>query len=243
MNDIMSEANTTASAGPDLTESEVAGFLQAHPDFLERHPHVLAALQAHHDSGTATSLIERQVAQLRTHNQDLQARLDELTCIAEANERRVTQLNSVAQALVAATDLGELITGLDASIRREMGVDAVFIGVCTAAEHVFEISKYVHVLTEGDLCRDAVSPVFRRGKPMCAPLSESQVAALFGTQRPAPVVAASVPLGHNGVHGALVLGSTQAEHFQPDMGTLFLELLGELVTTALRRHVGADCLG
>lgn len=239
----MSEANTTASSGPNLAESEVAGFLQEHPDFLERHPDVLAALQAHHDSGTATSLIERQVAQLRTHNQDLQARLDELTIIAEANERRVAQLNSVAQALVAATDISELVTGLDVGLRREMGVDAVFIGVCTDSDHVFEASRHVHVLTEDDPCRDAVSHVFRRGKPMCTSLTEAQIEALFAQHRPAPVVAASVPLGHNGVHGALVLASTQEQHFQPDMGTLFLELLGELVTTALRRHLGADCLG
>ena len=51
-----------------------------------------------------------------------------------------------------------------------------------------------------------------------------------------------IPLGTSGVHGALVLASRKGERFVPDMGTLFLELMGELVTVALQRLLGRETL-
>lgn len=239
----MSKANNKASAEPMLAEAELASYLQQHPDFLARHPDVLAALEAHHDSGAAVSLIERQVAQLRTRNVELQARLDELVGVAHANEQHVTQLNGVARALVAASGIDELVTALTDSMQREMPVDAVFIGMRDDDTGLGRAGDQIHVLTDGSPEDGAVAPVYRRGKPVCGPLSAAQIEALFADAQQSSVASAAlVPLGRNGVHGALVLASAQAETFTADMGTLFLELLGELVTTALRRHLGAHCL-
>lgn len=239
----MSKANNKASVEPMLAEAEIASYLQQHPDFLARHPDVLATLEVHHDSGAAASLIERQVAQLRTRNDELQTRLEELVAVAHANEQHVTQLNGVARALVAAGDIGELVTALLDSLQREMPVDAVFIGIRGDDAGLAKAGELLHALTEGSPCDDAVAPVYRRGKPVCGPLSAAQIEALFGAAQQARVAsAAMVPLGRNGVHGALVLASASVETFTADMGTLFLELLGELVTTALRRHLGAHCL-
>ena len=51
-----------------------------------------------------------------------------------------------------------------------------------------------------------------------------------------------IPLGARGVHGALVLASRKGDRFVPEVGTLFLELTGELVTAALQRLLGRDAL-
>ena len=39
------------------------------------------------------------------------------------------------------------------------------------------------------------------------------------------------------VFGVLALGSDDAKRFFPDMGTLYLKRLGELISTALRRFI------
>lgn len=240
----MNEAKEQTSVEATLDEAAVVEHLQQHADFLQRHPDVLAAQAVSHDSGAAASLIERQVGVLRDNNRQLQSRLNELIEMARGNEQRVTRLNSIAKALLAAADGAAFATALNDCIRQEMRVDATFVGLRGLDAAVGTGGSAIQPLPEQSPASDAVTHVFRRGKPICGPLSAQQVEALFGAEADAeaPTVAsaAMVPLGTDGVHGALVLASADGDYFDPDMGTLFLELLGELVTTGLRRHLGAD---
>ncbi len=222
-----------------LDESEVAAYLQAHPNFLQRYPGVLEVLDMRHDSGAAVSLIERQVALLRDSNRDLQTRLNELIETARGNEQRVVQLSSLAKTLIAAASPQELVADLTACVQREMDVDKVFVGIET--DHDLADGA-IHGLVEGDARAAALTHVFRRGKPICGALSTTQSEALFGDVRQPLTSAALIPLGVHGAHGALVLASHNAQRFVPEMGTLFLEFMGELVTAALRRHLDAGVL-
>lgn len=235
----MNEAEKKSSPDPSLDEADVAAYLQAHPKFLQRYPAVLTALDMRHDAGSAVSLIERQVNVLRDANRELQSRLNELMEMARGNEQRVTQLNSLAKVLVSADRPAELVADLSTCLQREMDVDAVFVGVRSAHDLA---DGAIRGLAEGDPRTGALTHVFRRGKPICGALSTAQSEALFGGEPPPLTSAAMIPLGVHGVHGAMVLASCDAERFVPEMGTLFLELMGELVTTALRRHLGAEML-
>jgi uncharacterized protein YigA (DUF484 family) len=50
---------------------------------------------------------------------------------------------------------------------------------------------------------------------------------------------ALVPLRREAeVFGVLVLGSEEAERFYPQMGTLYLSRIGDLVASALHRQLG-----
>ncbi len=44
-----------------------------------------------------------------------------------------------------------------------------------------------------------------------------------------------IPLRRKHTIGLLVMGSPESERFHPDMGTLYLERLGELIAGALAR--------
>lgn len=238
-----SEAKAQSHATDALDEATVVEYLQQHADFLQQHPDVLAEQAVAHDSGAATSLIERQVGVLRTSNRELQARLNELIEMARGNEQRVTRLNNIAKALLAADDDAEFAAALVACICREMRVDAVYAGLRRLPAAIGSGAATLEPLAEDGPASAAVTHVFRRGKPICGPLSAAQVAALFGGHGGAALAsAAMLPLGTGGVQGALVLASADTDYFEADMGTLFLELLGDLVTTGLRRHLGADIL-
>lgn len=238
-----SEAKAQTGAVGTLDETVVIEYLQQHTDFLQHHPQVLADQVITHDSGAATSLIERQVGVLRANNRELHSRLQELMDMARGNEQRVTRLNNIAKALIGAADGAGFAAALTDCICREMRVNAVYVGLRELPAAIASAAASIEPLPESSPASEAVTHVFRRGKPICGPLSAQQVEALFAGQTDVVVAsAAMVPLGTDDVHGALVLASADADYFGPDMGTLFLELLGELVTTGLRRHLGADVL-
>ena len=234
------------SPTPELEEAEVAAYLQAHPDLISRYPAVLEALSVPHESGSAVSLIERQVNGLRTTNRQLQSRFNELVETARDNEQRVVQLNRLAKVLVSAGTAAELVPELAYCLQQHLDVDHIYVGLSGNSGEVEALADgEIHAITEDNEAGKALTNVYRRGKPICGPLSEEQSEALFGTRTndvPALASAAMIPLGTNGVHGALVLASRKGTRFVPDMGTLFLELMGELVTAALQRLLGREAL-
>jgi uncharacterized protein YigA (DUF484 family) len=60
---------------------------------------------------------------------------------------------------------------------------------------------------------------------------------LFGERSPQIRSVALVPLGSAAPWGVLVLGSADRSRFQPDMGTVYLTRLGEVLTQALQRFL------
>jgi uncharacterized protein YigA (DUF484 family) len=69
-------------------------------------------------------------------------------------------------------------------------------------------------------------------EPISGRLSADRLQRLFGMQAPLIKSAALMPLGDLGL---LALGSRDADHFQPGMGTLFLKMIAATVTAALAR--------
>lgn len=225
----------------DLDEADVAAYLEAHPDFLKRHVDTLEALDVPHEAGgRAISLIERQVGVLRESNKKIQARFDELMSTARDNEQRVVQLNRVARVMVGASDSDQLITGLVECVQQHLDVDRVYVGLQG------ELPADVHTidaLQDESAASQALTNVFRRGKPLCGALTVEQSEALFATEADAPMTSAAlIPLGSHGVQGAIVLASSNPKRFDADMGTLFVELFGELLTASLRRLLGETLL-
>lgn len=236
----MNEPKPDRETAGEFDEADLAAYLERHPDFLQRYPEALRALEIPHAAGSAVSLIERQVESLRHANQRMQSRLKELIAAARDNELRVRHLNSLARTLIAADTPEALVRGLTDCLRRELGVDALFIGV-TGGDEV-EVGG-IRALREESAEMEALTNLFRRGKPICGPLAEDQIEVLFPDHGEIPPQSAAlIPLGENEVRGALALASRDPKRFVPEMGTWFLELTGELVTAACRRHLGASKL-
>lgn len=223
-----------------LDETEVAAYLAAHPDFLHRHPETFEALDVPHASGNAISLIERQVRVLRDTNTRTQARFEELLATARDNEERVVQLNRVARIMAAAVSTDAMIDALVDCLRDHLAVDRVYVGL--QSELDADVTR-IDRLEDGTAASRALTNVFRRGKPICGELDAIQSSALFAAADEALMFSAAlIPLGHHGVHGAIVLASREPQRFTPEMGTLFVELFGDLLTATLRRLLGAERL-
>ena len=69
-----------------LTDEDVISYLLDDKEFFHRHAALLSELNLTHDSGTAVSLIERQVAILRERNMNMRRRMNELLKAAKDND-------------------------------------------------------------------------------------------------------------------------------------------------------------
>ena len=68
---------------------------------------------------------------------------------------------------------------------------------------------------------------------VCGRLNASKLEFLFGTKARWVQSTALVPLGEKGDHGMMAIGSSDPARFYPGMGTLFLDLLANVISSSL----------
>lgn len=214
-----------------IDEAGVIEYLLQNPDFLERHPQLLAELRIPHPCGPAVSLLEHQARVLRERNRILQARLDELLAVARDNDRLADRIHRLTLELMDAQNLEAAVFCLKDELRSNFQCDAVT----------------VKLLGEGDAAVDWVRPnaaelrafpgLLNDPRPLCGRLQHEQLEFLFGDSATAIGSAALVPLADGQVVGLLAVGSYQPDRFHPGMGTVFLRQLGATAGRALRRHL------
>lgn len=216
-----------------LDDAEVLAFLNSRPDFLTRHPELLQTLQLQHDSGSAVSLIERQVEVLRGRSQQLEGRLGHLLEAARDNERRATNVHRLARTLIRAPTLAAAIAGLQQCMSEDFQIDETWVGVIPALLKRNDIEGLHRLDADGPVARQFDN--FLRTKLIeCGPLSEARARLLFPRATELPQSAAIVPLEKDKNLGMLVLASTDPLRFAPRQGKLFLEMAAELIAAAVR---------
>jgi uncharacterized protein YigA (DUF484 family) len=72
-----------------------------------------------------------------------------------------------------------------------------------------------------------------KDQSVCGRLGESKLEFLFGTKARWVQSTALVPLGEKGEHGMMAIGSSDDARFYPGMGTLFLDLLANVISSSL----------
>lgn len=204
-------------------DRSVAEWLMRHPDFLLRHPEVLAKLNVPHGSGSAVSLIERQVAVLREQLANERGRLNHLVARAREYEALLQRLHELTLRLILAPDLEQACSALETALRDQFDADAV-------AVKLFPVSTTER---EADpIVRNFVDFV-DRDRCLCGPLAPEQTDALFGHLDRVIGSAALVPIRAEDQAGVLAIGSGDAERFSADMATDLLERLGAIAGAKL----------
>jgi uncharacterized protein YigA (DUF484 family) len=227
------QANAESSVAT-ADAQQVSDYLSSHADFFDTRPELLAGLQLSHPSGTAVSLVERQVRVLREQNQDLKKRLLELVEVARDNDRLSERVHRLTLDLLRAGSLPELLDSLEHSLRTEFMADAVVLHLQGLDESGRRESgaQALHI----DEALKALLPTpLVDNKPQCGRLKQEQAEFLFSEQASTIESCVVIPLGDHGSVGLLSIGSREANRFNPCMGTLFLSHLSELITRLLDR--------
>jgi len=222
----------------EISEQAIQEYLDAHPDFFERHSALLSSLQLPHGSSGTVSLVERQVSMLRQKELRQQRQLKELIEVARANDVLSAKIHELTLQLLAASDLHTSITCIEEAMRSGFGADQsvmVHFGDPTMFEDI-DVGRFFRVIDRSD---DALKPfgTFLQGKgPRCGQARDTQREFLFRDDAAEIGSMALVPLGKKSEIGFLAIGSSDADRFHPGMSIDFLARLGDLVAGALKRY-------
>jgi len=210
----------------------VATYLRKNPEFLEEFPDVLETLYLNHSSGVAVSLIERQVNQLRLKNQDLSRQLNRLVHVAAENEQLMTRLHQLTLELMLISSRKEFFTHLGNSLLNDF--DADILQICLFdLDLATEAGDDVKHLRTDDSEMERFQSLLDKNCSICGRLGESKLEFLFGSKARWVQSTVLVPLGEKGEHGMMAIGSSDETRFYPGMGTLFLDLLANVIASSL----------
>lgn len=210
----------------------VASYLRKHPDFLDKNPEILETLQIDHQAGAAVSLIERQVEQLRASNEDMSRQLQRLIQVASENEELMSRLHQLTLELMSIGSKQEFFTHLGNSLLNDFNADILQICLFDQ-ETAAEAGEDVIGISTDDPELEQFQAHLEKNQTVCGRLSESKLNYLFGSKARWVQSTALILIGKNGADGMMAIGSSDPARFYPGMGTLFLDLLANVISATL----------
>jgi len=213
-------------------EDDVKAYLKAHPEFFERHAHLLAELYlpSPHGDG-AISLAQRQQLAQRDKIRVLESRFTELILNAEENDKTSEKIHALTLGLLSAPDFAALNQHLNEFLSTQFDLPhnqlKLWSGTSLLNNETSPI--FIHAV---DALKQWVQDL---SQPYCGAMPSMDISGWFDEH---PVSLAVIPLRQGGkAVGALVLPSPHAARFYAGMGTLFLSRIGELVSASLARYL------
>lgn len=214
-----------------MNATDVAIYLREHPEFFEDHLDMLATVRVKHPHGNhAIPLVERQVLALREKSRQLEGSLHDLMHYGEQNDITSNRMHRMTLALLAAPDMLTLLHAVDQHLREDFGLDASAVRLWGGTQGA--------MVAEFDPASDQVRAFGESlGAPHLSTTPLLDTGAWFTGKTDGLASFAYVPLRAEKPFGLLVFASRDAARFAPDMGTLYVERLGELVSMAVRRFL------
>jgi len=217
-----------------MKAEEVVRYLQDNPGFFEDYAELLAQIYIPHPhGGRAIPIAERQILTLREKSKMLEGKLSELIQFGEENDAIGEKMHRLCRALLPAGDVQAMLQALYYNLREDFAVPHAVLRVWPAGAGVPAGPEFAPVSEE--LRRYAES----LEHPFCGPGANPEVASWFGETVAQLRSYACMPLrdGDKACVGMLALASEDPARFYPEMGTLYLKRLGELLSAALDRYL------
>jgi uncharacterized protein len=226
----MSAGNEPAAATAiELSDEQVRDYLIENGDFLQRHPDLLDHLHISHASGSAISLVEKQVSVLRERNIDMRHRLNTLTANARDNDRLYEQTRTLVLALLEASDLDSLHQAFMDSMARDFKVEHASMILFGEKDSAGKCR-----IETVEAAKIEIGALLKGNKPVCGVLRKEELSYLFPDASDIGS-AALMPLCSSGELGLIAVGSSDAEKYSSNMGTLFLTHIAEVIVRLLPR--------
>lgn len=210
-------------------EARVVDYLKQHPNFLGQHPEVFSILDIPHDSGSAVSLVERQLKVLREQSNSYREQLEQLVQIARENDNLSHRLHRLTLSLIEAGGFDEVLNTLQDALRDQFNADAVELKLFSNSD------LDAHA---GELVPALFSDFMSKGRPSCGKISDAQLEYLFGDLATDTVSVALIPISSISLSGILAIGSQDNSRFDSGQSVDFLIQLGELVSQILQSVSG-----
>jgi uncharacterized protein len=216
------------SESESLDADSVALYLQEHPGFFDRYADLLNSVQIPSPhGGRAIALSDRQVQNLREKNRALENKLGELIRFGEENDTISDRVHALAVALIGAAGTGPVIDTVYDQLRTSLQVPHVALRLWEGEGEAPEFDAVSEELREFAL---------KLEQPYCGANENFEAVAWFDAGEVGSVVFVALRDAQRCI-GLLALGSEDPQRFYPEMGTLYLERIGELASAALAREI------
>lgn len=215
----------------ELSEQDIAGYLQNNPDFFDRYPQLLNTIVIPHETGEAVSLVERQLGTLRDHNASLKAHLEELVSSARANDALFSKSAQFALALWQIDRWQQLNDVIRDQLISAFAADFACLHV-TAGQIADSLDHVVQAEETATGVAESLASV--RCQPVRA-VELVQWFALDSETNAGSVALVPVRLGEQTPAAILAIGSRDPARFDESLGTVFLDFIGASLAQAVAR--------
>jgi uncharacterized protein YigA (DUF484 family) len=217
-----------------LTAHQVAEYLRTDPQFFESNAALLAELYlpSPHGSGTI-SLAERQQLAQRDKIRILEAKLSELIEFGEENDVISERVHRLSLGLLAARSFDALVQLVVHNLREDFQVPHAAIRLWVQPHNAEDSASVDFTRADEELSLWTQNLT----NPYCGHLPPLNLETCFGPTKAPLQSCALIPLRGESTFGLLLLASEDAQRFYPEMGTLYLKRIGELVSVALLRYI------
>ena len=176
----MTEVSAEAPSEPQSDETRVIRYLQDNPAVLMDYPDVFSSLAIPHQTGGATSLVERQLRLLREENQQLKAKIDELVGIARDNEELNQRFHRLALELMNADQLHDVLAMVQDQVQTFFYTDFVCFRFLPNVGDGESTLNGLYLDADSDIV-ERIKPWLEERKPICGMHDEQ-----LNSHRPMP---------------------------------------------------------
>ncbi|WP_018152698.1 DUF484 family protein [Leeia oryzae] len=218
-----------------MQAADIAHYLKDNPTFFEDYADLLADIFVPHPhGGHAISLAERQMLTLREKNRLLESKLGELLQFGEENDTISDKVHRIVVALLRTPSLEATINTFLFHLTENFNVPQATLRIWSPIASLEGLPVAVPV-------DDSVKALaLDMQHPYCGPHIHPDIQGWFGEPGDDLKSFALVPLRHGETIGLLAMASEDPQRFYPEMGTLYLTRLGELLTAALQREAAVS---
>jgi uncharacterized protein YigA (DUF484 family) len=206
-----------------MRAEDVAQYLLNNPQFFEDQAEMLSQINlAHPHGGRTISLSERQLFNLRERVKELEKKLHELLVFAKENDALQQQLHQFNCTLFGPHDRATLQNLVVHNMRDIFAIPHVAL----------------HLWIDEPPSPEVLDFTDQHQQPLCTLHALHDTLPWFGDSAEHLRSFAYLPLRANGQSiGLLILASEDKQRFFPEMGTLFLQRIAEILGSAFHLHV------
>jgi uncharacterized protein YigA (DUF484 family) len=214
----------------DPSASQVEDYLQQHPDFFHEHLTLLEQMSIPHPSGTAISLISKQLELFRSKHHEMENQLNTLIKIARDNDTSFIRMHKLTLALLEASTLEQVIANLNVVLADYFLTDFVAVRIIKQCPESAIADLFIEPGSEN---LQPFLKEFASNQPKCGRPTLAQAKVLFGNSAVEVKSCAIIPMNFTELDGILAIGSREEGRFHYSMGNLFLTQMSEIIGTRL----------
>lgn len=217
-----------------VSAEQVSQFLRSQPNFFEQHANLLTEihLPSPHGNGTI-SLAERQQLAQRDKIGVLDTMLAQLIESAQENDVTSNKVHGLSIALIGNQNFADLQQLIAHKMQLDFAVTQSLLYLW-AAPHNIALAHDTAFTAIDAAIHDWVMTL---SQPFCGE-KPAIAAELLAPQLQS---FAFIPLYRHGdkahAFGVLILGAEDQQRFQANMGTMYLQLIGELISAAIALYI------